>query len=105
MTDSIVAIGGASRAYKAGYALKGEAAPLEISSGKTSFADLLEETAVNTVNTIRAGDATAIRAIGGEATIQQAVEATLNMETAVRTTVAVRDKIIEAYQEVLRMSV
>ena len=36
---------------------------------------------------------------------QQVVEATLALESTVKTVVAMRDKFVEAYQEVLRMPI
>jgi len=55
------------------------------------------------VSTVREGDATAAAGLTGEAGLQQVVEATMAMESTVKMSVAVRDKLVEAYQEVMRM--
>lgn len=70
-----------------------------------SFSEVLEKSAAETVATVRAGDATAVAGIVGEASLQDVVEATMAMESVIRISVAVRDKLVEAYQEVMRMPI
>lgn len=70
-----------------------------------SFGDMLRAAAQNSANTVREGDAVATAGLTGDASIQQVVEATMNMESTVRVSVAVRDKIVEAYQEIMRMPI
>ena len=41
----------------------------------------------------------------GQMPMQKVVEATMAMESALKVTVALRDRVVEAYQEVMRMSV
>jgi flagellar hook-basal body complex protein FliE len=41
----------------------------------------------------------------GRVGTQEMVEAVMAMETSLRTTVAIRDKVVEAYQEILRMPI
>lgn len=70
-----------------------------------SFGDMLRDAASQTVNNVRQGDEVATQGLTGQAGIQQVVEATMTMESTVRVSVAVRDKIVEAYQEVMRMPI
>ena len=70
-----------------------------------SFGEMLRAAAQNSVNTVREGDAIATAGLTGDATIQQVVEATMDMESTVRVSTAVRDKIVEAYQEIMRMPI
>ncbi|MFG6083394.1 flagellar hook-basal body complex protein FliE [Paracoccus litorisediminis] len=70
-----------------------------------SFLEMVEQTAKNTIETVRAGDRAAVAGLRGEMPVQQVVEATMAMETALNVTVSVRDKMVEAYQEILRMAV
>lgn len=99
---------GASRAYQAARALPVADAPrlqpVETES-KVSFADLLASTAREQIATVRTGEAAALAGLSGQMPVQKVVEATLAMESAVKTTVAIRDRVVEAYQEILRMSV
>lgn len=96
---------GAINAYKQSQSIK--AAPSTGLSEPTgpSFSELLEQKARDTVQTIRAGDDAAVAGMRGEISTQQVIEATMAMENAIETTVAVRDKFLEAYQDILRMSV
>lgn len=54
---------------------------------------------------LRAGEQTAQQAMTGDADPHALVEALAQSELAVETVVAVRDKVVEAYQEILRMPV
>ncbi|QHQ36447.1 flagellar hook-basal body complex protein FliE [Algicella marina] len=67
----------------------------------TSFADL----AANFLDAMRAGEATTQAGLTGRADAQAVVEALAATEIAVQTAVTVRDKVVEAYQEILRMPV
>lgn len=67
------------------------------------FGQMLQNAAADAVHTVRQGDATASAGLSGEAGLQQVVEATMAMESTVKVSVAVRDKLVEAYQQVLRM--
>ncbi len=71
----------------------------------TSFADLVGDAVSGTVETARQADKTAVAGLKGEASTQQVVEATLELETTVRVAVAMRDKVVQAYQEILRMPI
>lgn len=55
--------------------------------------------------TLREGEATAMAAMSGNADPHSLVQALAQTELAVETAVTVRDKVVEAYQEILRMPV
>ena len=57
------------------------------------------------MQTLRAGEETVKAGLAGRADPQAVVEALAATELAVQTAVAVRDKVVEAYQEILRMPV
>jgi flagellar hook-basal body complex protein FliE len=64
---------------------------------RTTTADFME--------TLRQGEETVKAGLAGRADPQAVVEALAATELAVQTAVAVRDKVVEAYQEILRMPV
>ncbi|GHF01958.1 flagellar hook-basal body protein FliE [Aliiroseovarius zhejiangensis] len=64
------------------------------STATTSFAD-----------TVQQGEKTAMAALSGNADPHALVQALAQTELAVETAVTVRDKVVEAYQEILRMPV
>lgn len=70
-------------------------------SGDTSFAEL----AANFIDSLQAGEATVTAGLTGGADAQAVVEALAATEIAVQTAVTVRDRVVEAYQEILRMPV
>ena len=100
---------GAARAYRSGASLPGEttATPslAEPAARPQSFGDLLAEAAAEAVQTVRTADAMGQAGLMGRADPQAVVEATLAMETTLKTVVAVRDKLVSAYQDVLRMPI
>lgn len=56
-------------------------------------------------NTVQRGEETAKAAMTGRADAHALVEALAATELAVETAVTVRDRVVEAYQEILRMPV
>ena len=111
MVDTPLSGIGAARAYQSAKSLQGAARPttLDVEPGgaaaRPSFMELLESTAREQVSTIRAGEAAQIGGLTGQLPVQQVVEATMAMETALQVTVSLRNKVVEAYQEIMRMSV
>jgi flagellar hook-basal body complex protein FliE len=67
----------------------------------SAFANSLDDFA----GVLRTGEQTAADAMVGKADPQALVEALAQTKLAVETAVSVRDKIVEAYQEILRMPV
>ena len=55
--------------------------------------------------TLRQGEETAVSSMTGDADPHALVQALAQSELAVETAVVVRDKVVEAYQEILRMPV
>ena len=92
----------ASKAYGAatGPATAGTSAGTSAGTGAT-LARATEDFAA----TLQAGEDTARAALTGGADPQALVQALAQTELAVETAVTVRDKVVEAYQEILRMPV
>ena len=61
--------------------------------------------AADFAETMRVGEETVKAGLAGRADPQAVVEALAATELAVQTAVAVRDRVVEAYQEILRMPV
>lgn len=70
-----------------------------------SFAETLKAAAGTTVSAIRESEATAMQAMQGGANMQEVVQATVTAELAIESAVAVRNKMIESYQEIMRMPI
>lgn len=75
--------------------------PQQPNAGGNAFTDAAKGFA----QTIRQGEETALAAMSGGADPHALVQALAQTELAVETAVTVRDKVVEAYQEILRMPV
>ena len=74
-------------------------------TGGADFGKVLFDVATNTVDALKAGESAAIGGITGTRSTQSVVEAMLNAEQALQTAIAVRDKLVSAYQEISRMNI
>jgi flagellar hook-basal body complex protein FliE len=70
-----------------------------------SFSQVLEQISSDAVNSLRGAEATSIAALQGQASTMEVVEAIKAAEQALQTATAVRDKVVQAYQEVSRMAI
>ncbi|MGY6570988.1 MAG: flagellar hook-basal body complex protein FliE [Salinarimonas sp.] len=72
---------------------------------RTDFSQVLSQVAMNGIDNVRAAEATSIKGIQGQASVQQVVEAVMSAEQSLNTAIAVRDKVVQAYQEISRMQI
>lgn len=71
-----------------------------------SFADILEATVGHTRDAGVRSDALSMRAAGGQPTdIVEVVTAVAESEAALESLVAVRDRVVAAYEEIMRMPI
>jgi flagellar hook-basal body complex protein FliE len=73
--------------------------------GELGFDSVFKQVASDAIGTLKAGEAASISAIQGKESTRRVVEALMSAEQALQTAVAVRDKVVQAYQEVVRMSI
>ncbi|MBK0398110.1 flagellar hook-basal body complex protein FliE [Limibaculum sp. M0105] len=73
--------------------------------GGLSFSDALTEAARMMEQSLRQGESAATATVSGSGDVQTLVEALSAAEMALETAVTVRDRVVEAYQEILRMPV
>ncbi len=73
--------------------------------GEVGFDSVLKQVTTDAIGTIKAGEAASISAVQGKESTRRVVEALMSAEQALQTAVAVRDKVVQAYQEVVRMSI
>lgn len=81
------------------------AKPVPQESPVRTAGEAFEAAAGDFLATLRESEETVKSGIAGRADPQAVVEALAATELAVQTAVAVRDKVVEAYQEILRMPV
>jgi len=70
-----------------------------------SFGDTFANVAASARDTLRAGEATAISGLAGDSSVQDVVEALMGAEQQLRAAIAVRDRVVAAYQEISRMQI
>lgn len=69
------------------------------------FTDALEKALTDMRATAESGERAAADAMAGRGDLQSVVEALTATEMALETAVTVRDRVVEAYQEIMRMPV
>lgn len=74
-------------------------------AGGTSFADLLRNSMTDAVQASRAAETQMTAQVQGRAQLVDVVTAVANAEQSLETVMAVRDQMIAAYQEVMRMPI
>ena len=70
-----------------------------------SFSDLLKQTAHESVKAGDTSEKQSLLATAGKANVTDVVEAVSSAEVTLQAVTAVRDKVVSAYQEILRMPV
>nr|MEC9419079.1 flagellar hook-basal body complex protein FliE [Pseudomonadota bacterium] len=73
--------------------------------GETSFSDAMAKVSTDAIDKIKQGEAVSIAGVDGQASVQQVVEAVMAAESTLQTAIAIRDKVVSAYQEISRMSI
>jgi flagellar hook-basal body complex protein FliE len=81
----------------------GLAAPAR--NGGEGFANLVRDSLNGAIDIGRAAEQVSTKAIGGQADLNQVVTAVNNAEVTLQTVLAVRDKVIQAYQDIVRMPI
>ncbi len=70
-----------------------------------SFADLVKDSIGDAVNTTKMSETASLNAISGKADVVDLVTAVNDAEMTLQTVVAVRDRVVQAYQEIMRMPI
>lgn len=82
----------------------GPAAATDATAG-ASFDKLLSRAIEDTVSLSREAEVTAQRGMLGEVSVREVVEAVTQAELGLKTASAVRDRVIAAYQDIIRMPI
>ncbi len=69
------------------------------------FASVLKGAAKDSIATMRTAETQSAAAIAGKADIREVVQAVTNAELTLQTVVNIRDKVIGAYNDIIRMPV
>ena len=95
--------GAAAAAYRAAQSIGTEAPGAAPAGG--SFGALLQQVAQGALEAGHAADTTSAAALTGQGGVTEVVMAVSKAELALQTAVAVRDRVVAAYQDVMRMPI
>ena len=101
-----VDIGSAAAAY-ARQAQSKSVVPMDARSKDpgTSFADLLGQAVSSAISTGRQAEAISAQAMAGKADLREVVSAVTNAELTLQAALAIRDRVVQAYQDIMRMPI
>ena len=71
----------------------------------TSFTEVLQDAAANAVESLQDGERQALKAVAGAANVDEVVVAVANAEIALQTVVSIRDRVIRAYEDIMRIPI
>jgi flagellar hook-basal body complex protein FliE len=77
----------------------------DIKGGGESFGKLLQNAGAGVVDALGKSEKESLQAVTGNANLTAVTEAVTNAQMALQTVVAVRDKVIAAYQDILKMPI
>lgn len=83
------------------------AAPVQesIPTGKASFGDLVSEALINSKQGAYKAEAISTQGLLGKADLTDVITAVSNAELTLNTVVSVRDRMISAYQDIIKMPI
>ena len=76
-----------------------------VATGATDFASMVGNAASDALRTVHQAEATTAAGVSGRTDVQSVVMALSNAEVTMQTVVAVRDKILTAYNDVMHMGI
>jgi len=70
-----------------------------------SFGEVFAQASSDLVDRLKTGEATAISGLQGHASTQNVVESIMGAQQSLQTAIAIRDKIVSAYQSISQMAI
>jgi flagellar hook-basal body complex protein FliE len=99
-----VNIGNAVSAY-ANAAKITSTAPAAAGKGGESFGKMVQDAASSVKDTLAKGEQASMQAVTGNADLASVTQAVTDAQVALQTVVAVRDRVISAYQDIIKMPI
>jgi flagellar hook-basal body complex protein FliE len=78
--------------------------PASVAGGGSDFGQVFSQVG-EAINTLKAGESAAISGLQGQSSVQNVVESVMSAERSLQTVVAIRDKIVSAYQTISQMAI
>jgi flagellar hook-basal body complex protein FliE len=74
-------------------------------AGRSAFSELVSSAASSTIGNVRKVEQVAGDAVLGKASLNEVVNAVTSAEIALKSVIAIRDKVIMAYQDIIKMPI
>ena len=74
-------------------------------AASSDFGSMVSEAAESAIQTVRSSEQVAAAGVAGTADVQQVVQALSDAELTMQTVVAVRDKVLGAYNDIMKMTI
>jgi flagellar hook-basal body complex protein FliE len=71
----------------------------------SDFMTMVQQAAESAIDAGKKGEAASVKAVAGNADVSEVVTAVANAEVSLQTAIAIRDKVIAAYQDISRMPI
>ena len=81
------------------------AGPAAAAAQGSGFADMLKDAAGDVLNALKAGEQQSLQAVAGKADLTAVTQAVNNAEIALQAVIAVRDRVISAYNDISKMPI
>ena len=85
--------------------LGGAAQKVENAGGGQDFSSFMKEATRNSIETLKSGEDMSMKGVTGNADLNDVVSAINSAESTLQLVTTIRDKMIQAYQEVMRMPI
>ena len=72
---------------------------------ESTFGAFLDRQVTQAVDTLKEGERMSLAAVAGKASAHEVVRSVLAAEMTVQTVVSIRDRMVQAYQDVMRMAI
>lgn len=79
--------------------------PSEEGSNGGGFSSMLSNAASGTIDTLKRSEAVSFDAVAGKASLSEVVTAVNSADIALKSVVAIRDRVINAYQDIIKMPI
>lgn len=70
-----------------------------------SFGEVFSQVSSDAIDRLKAGEATSISGLQGSASTQNVVESVMSAQQSLQTAIAIRDKLVSAYQSISQMAI
>lgn len=75
------------------------------SSGGVSFSSFLKQGVSEAIDVVKSGEKMSAQAITGQADLAEVVQAVSQSELTIQTAIAIRDRMLSAYQQIMQMPI